>query len=194
MPRRVPSGVCFHPDGWAVRRRAVSHPLPQLWTKKACRAQGHSQNVCSQPPTCPLQLSGSPAPQDVPRQDRPHTTRLSLLHPHPATRPTSALKGHPPLAPGVPAQVGEQHRPPGLCFVHPSYPAVMVTSSTDLVHGGHRHTHRTPTPPHPTPPQFPGPSLPPCLVVKTLTLRGPDTQSRACRYLVSLPETWDLFF
>lgn len=41
---------------------------------------------------------------------------------------------------------------------------------------------------------FPAPSLPPCLVMRTLTLWGPDTQSRACRYLVSLPETWDLFF
>lgn len=29
-------------------------------------------------------------------------------------RPTSALKDHPPFAPGVPAQVGKQRRPPGL--------------------------------------------------------------------------------
>lgn len=46
----------------------------------------------------------------------------------------------------------------------------------------------------PTSFRFPGPTLPPCLVMRTLTLWGPDTQGRACRYLASLPETWDFFF
>ena len=90
--------------------------------------------------------------------------------------PRLALKGHPPFAPGVPAQVGQQRRPPGLsaacaCLPRLWWPLLAVSwflEATD-----------TPHPSHPAPPRFPGPSLPPCLVVKTLTPRaGPaDTWS-----------------
>ena len=168
----------------------VSHPPPPSFgPRKLAGPKAIPRMSAPSLPLVPYSFLAPRLPRTSPVKTDLTLQGFSLPHPHPATRPTSALKGHPPLAPGVPAQVGEQCWPPGLCFVRPSYPAVMVTSSTDLVHGGHRHTHR-----HPTPPWFPGPSLPPCLVVKTLTLRGPDTQSRACRYLVSLPETWGLFF
>ena len=67
------------------------------------------------------------------------------------------------------------------CCVRPSHVAVMAISSSDLVPGDDRHTPR----PH-TPVSRPKPSL-------LFGREDPDTQSRACRYLVSLPETWGIF-
>ena len=59
----------------------VSHPPLQLWTKKGCRAQGHSQSVCSQPPTCPLQLSGSRTPRTSPSRQTSHYKAFSAAPP-----------------------------------------------------------------------------------------------------------------
>ena len=85
-------------------------------------------------------------------------------------------QGHPTFAPGVPAQVGEQRRPPGLsaACARPTrlwWPLLAVTRLLEATD--------TPRPSPPAPPRLPGPSLPPCSVVKTLTPRaGPaDTWS-----------------
>lgn len=176
MPRRVASGVCFHPAGWAVRRRAESptHPPPALG-QESLQGQGHYQNVRSQPPTGPPQLSGSRPPRTSPVRTS-HYKAFSAAPPpchqtHVCTQGSSTLC---PWSPGTGGRAASATR--AQCCVRSSHAAVMATCSSDLVPGGHRHT---PCPSHPTPPRFPGPSLPPCLVVKTLTPRaGPaDTWS-----------------